>query len=560
MLQVLSVVLSVSECPVFSFSSFSLFLKYSIARKKRYHNETEERTLILKKKTEYTLNRRESLRMLVAAGATALTGWGDDRASILWPLYKRGSVVEASSLADLVRPALFSPAPRAIMEISQLSCITRPSLTEGPFFVDELLNRSDIRSDPSNGTVKPGIPLKIRFNIGRVSGSTCNPLAGAYVDLWHCDATGGYSDVSGGGNPNNLGQKFLRGYQITDSNGSVEFTTIYPGWYSGRTVHLHYKVRLFAGSTRTYEFTSQLCFDDTLTDQLFTQAPYNTRGTRNTRNSNDNIYQSGGAALLLSLESDGSGGYTTTYNVGLSGVPDSVAAISTVSAASFNQGSLAPESIAALFGIDLAASTVSATAQPLPTELGGVRVRVRDAAGTERAAPLYFVSPGQIPAGTSAGSAVLNVLRDNTAAGQGTAVIEIVAPGLITANATGQGVPAAVLLRIAADGTQTFETVAQFDQALNRFIPRPIDLGAATDQLFLIGFGTGFRNRSSLSAATAIIGGTDAAVSFAGAQGDFAGLDQANIGIPRSLAGRGDVDLVFRVDGRAANTVSINII
>ncbi len=194
----------------------------------------------------------------------------------------------------------------------------------------------------------------------------------------------------------------------------------------------------------------------------------------------------------------------------------------------------------------------------------GVQVQVRDATGTTRNAPLFFVSPTQInfqiPSGTSAGSATITVLLNNTTAGQGTATIETVAPGLFTANATGQGVPAAVAQRIKADGTTTFEPVAQFDSAQNRFVAVPIDLGASTDQLFLVGFGTGFRNRGALSVASATIGGVNADVLFAGAQGDFAGPDQANIRIPRSLAGRGNVDLVFSVNGKTANTVSINIV
>jgi uncharacterized protein (TIGR03437 family) len=535
-------------------------------------NETEgEKFQTMRKTSNHLLSRRETLRLLGAAGAAALTGAGRENVLGLWPAASPGATVAAASnlpnvasLAAVIKPALFTPKPLPTWPVSQLSCVARPSLTEGPFFVDELLNRSDIRSDPSNSTVKAGVPLKIKLNIGRVSGSLCTALAGVFVDLWHCDASGGYSDVSGQGNPNNIGQKFLRGYQVTDSNGSVEFTTIYPGWYSGRTVHMHYKVRLFAGATRTYDFTSQLCFDDTLTDQVFTQAPYNARGTRNTRNSNDNIYQSAGPTILLSLTPDGAGGYTTSYDLGLSNVPDVVAGISTVSAASFaSGGSLAPAAIAALFGTGLATTTASADSTPLPTALGGVQVYVRDASGTTRTAPLFFVSPTQInfqiPPGTSTGSAVIYVLRDSSTVGQGTARIETIAPGLFAASATGQGVAAALVLRVRGDGAQSYEAVAQFDQAQNRFVPVPIDLGPATDRLFLIGFGTGFRNRSSLSAVTATLGGAQADVAFAGSQGSFVGLDQANMAIPRSLAGRGDVDLVLSVDGQTANTVSINI-
>lgn len=516
-----------------------------------------------KKRFDRLFSRRETLRLIGAAGATAFAGGNE---LIRWPAAKPGAVVETGFLPDVVRRSLFSSSPLqpVMREASSLACVARPSLTEGPFFVDELLNRSDIRSDPSTGAVKDGAPLKLRINVFRTSdGSACTPLAGAYVDLWHCDALGAYSDVNGQGNPDTRGQGFLRGYQITDSNGSVEFTTIYPGYYTGRTTHMHYKVRLFSGSTETYEFTSQLCFDDSLTDQVYTLAPYNTKSARGTRNSNDNIYQSAGSAVLLSLTSDGQGGYTSSYDIGLSGVPATVASVSTVSAASFAQGSLASEAIAALFGTDLATSAQSALTTPLPTTLGGVQVSVRDASGTSRNAPLFYVSPTQInfqlPAGVSAGSATVSVLRDGTTVGQGALTVETVAPGLFTANASGQGVPAAVVQRVKADGAQTFEPVAQFDSALNRFVPLPIDLGAATDQLFLVGFGTGFRNRSALSAVTGTIGGTSAQVLFAGAQGDFAGLDQANIAIPRSLAGRGDADLIFSVDGRVANTVLLNI-
>ncbi len=510
--------------------------------------------------------RREAIRAMGAAGMMALMDWRSAPARGMNLTGEAGSLVEPGGAPSLLRNVLFAPAPRPVWDLSQLSCVTRPALTEGPFFVDELLNRSDIRSDPSNGAVKPGVPLKIKFNVGRVSGSACAPLVGAFVDLWHCDATGGYAGVSGQGNPNNLGQKFLRGYQITDSNGAVEFTTIYPGWYSGRTVHFHYQVRLFAGATRTYQFVSQLVFDDALTDQVFTQAPYNARPNRNTRNSNDGIAQSGGSAILLSLTSDGAGGYTTSYNVGVANAPDSVAGISSVSAASFT-GELAPEGIGAIFGSGLAAGTVAATTATLPTELGGAQVVVLDANGTRRNAPLFFVSPTQInfqvPPGTSAGTAFIYVLRGGASVGQGIATIATVAPSLFAANADGRGVAAAVALRVKADGAQTFEPVAQFNATTNRFEAVPIDLGPdlgnATDQVFLIPFGAGFRNRSSLAAVAATIGGTGADVTFAGAQGSLVGLDQANIRIPRSLAGRGNVDLVFTVDGKAANTVSLNV-
>ncbi|HEY1952051.1 MAG TPA: intradiol ring-cleavage dioxygenase [Gemmatimonadaceae bacterium] len=194
------------------------------------------------------------------------------------------------------------------------TCVLTASLTEGPFFVDEKLNRSDIRTDPVSGAVSAGIPLALTFNVSRVASSSCTPLTGAYLDVWHCDAAGVYSDVSGSS------RKFLRGYQITDANGVAAFTTIYPGWYSGRAVHIHFKLRLYAGSSKTYEFTSQFFFDDSLTDSVFTQSPYNTRGSRNTRNANDGIYNSlssvekAGLTLQTSKTSDG---YAGIINLGV---------------------------------------------------------------------------------------------------------------------------------------------------------------------------------------------------------------------------------------------------
>ena len=309
-----------------------------------------------------SLSRRDSLKLMGAAGATSFLGWGELSALIPSIAGAPSAVGKEELIARIMHPALYSAAPVSFTkQVSEMSCVARPALTEGPFFVDEKLNRSDIRPDPSNGTVKTGTKLTIKFNVYRTSGTVCTPLSGAYVDIWHTDASGAYSDVNGQGNPNNIGQKFLRGYQITDANGAVTFTTIYPSWYNGRTVHIHYKVRLFNGTTQTFTFTSQLCFDDTLTDTVFLQAPYNAYGTRTTRNSNDGIYQSGGTSILLNCTSDGAGGYMTTYDLSLSGLPASTTALTTVSGASYVPGgAVTSEGIAALFGNGLASTTLAA--------------------------------------------------------------------------------------------------------------------------------------------------------------------------------------------------------
>jgi gluconolactonase len=237
--------------------------------------------------------------------------------------------------------------------------------------------------------------------------------------------------------------------------------------------------------------------------------------------------------------------------------------IASVSAASFAGAALAADSITALFGAGLATTTQAATTLPLPLTIAGTSVKVTDSSGAERAAPLFFVAPGQInyqmPPGTANGAATVTVSGGNGNVFTGAVQIARVAPGLFSANASGQGVAAAVVLRIRANGSQSFEPVAAFDPAQNRFVSVPIDLGPETDQVFLLLYGTGIMFRSSISNVSLKIGGADAQVDYAGAQNDFQGLDQLNAQLPRNLAGRGEVVLELVVDGQAANTVRINV-
>jgi protocatechuate 3,4-dioxygenase beta subunit len=174
-----------------------------------------------------------------------------------------------------------------------------PALTEGPYFVDEILNRSDITVDPSDNSVQSGLPLSLTVNLKQISNCALAPLTGVYVDIWHCNAGGVYSDQAAN---NTVGRKFLRGYQATDRAGSVRFQTIYPGWYTGRAVHIHAKVRIFNGLTSTYEFTTQFFFDESVTDQIYALPPYNQRLRRDTLNTTDGIYT--GASLLGSVQSN----------------------------------------------------------------------------------------------------------------------------------------------------------------------------------------------------------------------------------------------------------------
>lgn len=189
-------------------------------------------------------------------------------------------------------------------------CVVTPSETEGPYFVDERLKRSDIRSDPDSGEVQEGTPLRLKLTVRRIDGSVCSALEGADVDIWHCNADGDYSDVSAN---RSVGLKYLRGYQTTDANGLVEFLTIYPGWYRGRTVHIHFKVRTPTATGTTYEFTSQLFFDEGITAEVYAADPYAARGLPDTTNARDGIFRS---ATLLTLSNDGSG-WLGTFEIGL---------------------------------------------------------------------------------------------------------------------------------------------------------------------------------------------------------------------------------------------------
>jgi len=194
-------------------------------------------------------------------------------------------------------------------------CVARPEMTAGPFYVDTALERSDIRIEPSDGSIRPGAILELYFNVSQLVGETCAPLADAIVDVWHCDALGVYSGVQDR-KGNSEAHKFLRGYQITDANGIAHFTTIYPGWYPGRAVHIHFTIRSEAGAQKIYTFTSQLFFDDALSDKVYTTAPYLANGPLDRRNADDGIFQRGGDQLLLAIaEKDGV--YSASFDIAI---------------------------------------------------------------------------------------------------------------------------------------------------------------------------------------------------------------------------------------------------
>ncbi|MBL8190877.1 MAG: hypothetical protein JNK38_22865, partial [Acidobacteria bacterium] len=239
-----------------------------------------------------------------------------------------------------------------------------------------------------------------------------------------------------------------------------------------------------------------------------------------------------------------------------------VRAVVSVSAASFAGGDLSAEEIVAAFGTGLATTTQVATTVPLPTDIAGTTVRVRDSNGVGRLAPLFFVAPTQInylvPAGTANGAATVTITSGDGTISVGTVNVVAVAPGLFTANSSGTGLAAANALRIKSNGATSNEPIGQFDASLGRFVPIPIDLGPEGELVYLVLFGTAFRNNTGLPV-SATIGGIAATVQYAGPQNDFVGLDQANILIPRSTAGRGEVDVILTIGTRVSNTVKVSI-
>ena len=234
---------------------------------------------------ETRLTRRESLLKLGGLAATVAGG---------------GALVGRELLAAPDADAADSGL--AAVDAGLVSCVLTPEMTEGPYYVPG----DKVRRNVTEG--RPGVPLTLRLTVLDVS--SCKPIKGAAVDIWHCDAGGLYSEEAQLGTGS---QTFMRGIQRTDKNGLALFRTIYPGWYQGRTVHIHVKVYL---SGRTVH-TGQLFFPDTLTDIVYKRSPYSSRGARTTRNASDSIFVNGGKRSMLRLARTGSG-YVGRITMGVS--------------------------------------------------------------------------------------------------------------------------------------------------------------------------------------------------------------------------------------------------
>ncbi|MEP7061705.1 MAG: intradiol ring-cleavage dioxygenase [Betaproteobacteria bacterium] len=229
----------------------------------------------------------------------------DDDRSRGTVLRRRDALALLGGLGALAATGSYARAAGAVP-----GCVVRPEQTEGPFFVDSAPERVDI------GDGMPGTPLRLAFRLSRIVGGSCSALVGARVDAWHCDAAGRYSGVGGRGSA--AGLQFLRGSQVSDAAGIARFMTIFPGWYPGRAVHVHFKIRSIDPAGRGQEFTSQLYFDDALNRRVFATGPYAARRAGWMRNSDDGIYRSGGRQWMPDVVANAAdAGFDATLAVAL---------------------------------------------------------------------------------------------------------------------------------------------------------------------------------------------------------------------------------------------------
>ena len=221
-----------------------------------------------------------------------------DRISRRGALSKLGGLAAVAFGATMWKSDAEGAGPDAVAS-GLVTCVLAPEQTEGPYYVPD----EKVRRDITEG--RPGTALTLRLKV--VNASNCKPIKNAAVDVWHTDALGVYSGVQG-----SPGTTFMRGVQRTDANGLAIFKTVYPGWYPGRTVHIHVKVHIGGNVVHT----GQLYFPDSVTDRVYGSAPYSSRGARTTRNAADSIYRNGGSKSVLGLKRNGSA-YIATLTMGV---------------------------------------------------------------------------------------------------------------------------------------------------------------------------------------------------------------------------------------------------
>jgi protocatechuate 3,4-dioxygenase beta subunit len=244
-------------------------------------------------------SRRDALRVLLGSGAALAFGCGSS-----------GKRSDGGAGADLGATSDLSATS---------SCAATPEGEIGPYFADDsasAFNRSNLLANLDGSNVQTGIALALTVTV-LDSQKSCAPYSNAQVDIWHCNAAGVYSDIAG---ENTASEQWLRGYQLTDADGKVSFMTVIPGWYAGRTTHIHLRIRSSysdASSTSDGTNTTQLFFDQTLVDTLATSvSPYSAEGKNPTTNAGDHVYsdETKGANQLALVGSNASG-YTAAITI-----------------------------------------------------------------------------------------------------------------------------------------------------------------------------------------------------------------------------------------------------
>jgi protocatechuate 3,4-dioxygenase beta subunit len=217
---------------------------------------------------------------------------------------RRGSLVRLGGfLAAAAGVGTFEAAQEgpAAVASGAVKCVLTPEQTEGPYYI----SGEKLRRNITDG--HPGTRLMLHTTV--VDVATCKAIPGAIVDVWHADAAGVYSGFGTGASS----RTFMRGLQRTNASGLAVFQTVYPGWYQGRTVHIHVKVHVGGNVVHT----GQLYFPDSLTDAVYKKAPYSSRPGRTTRNANDSVYVNGGKNSMLGVSADGNGGYVASITMGV---------------------------------------------------------------------------------------------------------------------------------------------------------------------------------------------------------------------------------------------------
>jgi protocatechuate 3,4-dioxygenase beta subunit len=225
----------------------------------------------------------------------------DSRLTRRGSLLRLGGLVAAAVGATGLKTESSEGAGPAAVASGALSCVLTPEQTEGPYYIA----KEAVRRNITEG--RPGVPLQLRAFV--VNASTCKPIRSAAVDIWHADAGGVYSGFGSGA----ASRTFMRGIQRTNAKGLALFRTVYPGWYQGRTVHIHVKVHLGGNVVHT----GQLYFPDAVTDAVYRNAPYSSRPNRDVRNASDSIFRNGGSKSLVSVKKSSAGVYVATIMMGV---------------------------------------------------------------------------------------------------------------------------------------------------------------------------------------------------------------------------------------------------